>query len=228
MFKIIDKKQFSDGELIFHEGERSEEVFQVLSGAVVIVKEAAGRSLLVEVLRNGDIFGEMAFISSSPRTASAKAVGNTEVAVVDRNVLEDELSQVSPGLQFLFECLANRLKKTTDSAAGISLVRKDPRVSKTWFVVMEHGDVELSAYSHNASLGGLYVKTPSPLPRGERLAVNLQLPDGAEPLHILCEVAWSRSRTTDPEENPLGMGVKFLNMSREDYDRLAKALAQEA
>ncbi|MEW5733515.1 MAG: cyclic nucleotide-binding domain-containing protein [Thermodesulfobacteriota bacterium] len=227
MFKILGEKTYDDGEIIFHEGETSEDVYQVVSGAVVIVKDVAGRSLIVEVLRSGDIFGEMAFISNSPRTATAKAVGDTVIAVVDRTVLEDELASVSPALQVLFECLAMRLKKTTDSAAGITMVRKDPRVSKTWFVVMEHGDIQLSAYSHNASLGGLYIKTPTPLPRGERLSVNLMLPDGHEALHILCEVAWSRTRTSDPENSPLGMGVKFLNMSREDYDRLKRALAVE-
>ncbi len=225
MFHIIREENYQDGEVIFKEGESGDEVYRVLSGAVVVTKEVGGRSLTIEVLREGEIFGEMAFITDTPRSASAKALGPTTVGVLDSNRLEDELSTVSQGLYQLFECLTLRLKKTTDAVAGVSLVRKDPRVSKTWFLIYEHGEMHLEAYSHNASCGGLYIKTPTPLARGERFSLNLHLPgDSEKEMKITCEVAWTRKRTDDHENFPLGMGVKFLDLTQEQYQRLKKAL----
>ncbi|MBI5843929.1 MAG: cyclic nucleotide-binding domain-containing protein [Deltaproteobacteria bacterium] len=224
MYRIIGEESFADGEVIFAEGSLGRDIYRVKTGAVVICKDVGGRSLILEVLRVGEIFGEMAFISDSPRSATARAVGHTVLSVLDRKQLEDEINGLSPELYQLFECLTLRLKKTTDAAAGISLVRREPRVSKTWFVMYEHGDLHLEAYSQNASCGGLFIKTPSPLSRGERFKLNLQLPDDAGPLGLLCEVAWNRKRTDDPEQFPLGMGVKFVEMSQEDHEKLLHAL----
>ncbi len=224
MYRIIGEEAFEDGEVIFAEGSLGRDIYRVKTGAVVICKEVGGRSLILEILRAGELFGEMAFIADAPRSATARAVGRTVVSVVDRSQLEDELNGVSTELYQLFECLALRLKKTTDAAAGISLVRKEPRVSKTWFVVYEHGDMHLEAYSQNASCGGLFIKTPTPLSRGERFNLNLQLPDQPEPLKVFCEVAWNRKRTDDAEHFPLGMGVRFVEMAQADHDKLRLAL----
>lgn len=227
MFHIIREESYQDGEIIFKEGESADEVYRVLSGAVVVTKEVGGRSLTIEVLREGEIFGEMAFITDMPRSASARALGATRVGVLDSQKLEDELSTVSQDLYQLFECLTLRLKKTTDAVAGVSLVRKEPRVSKTWFLMYEHGDMHLEAYSHNASCGGLYIKTPTPLARGERFSLNLHLPgDSQDDMKITCEVAWTRKRTDDHENFPLGMGVKFLDLAQDQYERLKRALEQ--
>lgn len=224
MFPIIEKKRFDDGERIFSEGDPGSEVFRVLSGAVVITKEVGGRSLILEVLRTGEIFGEMAFLAESTRTASASALGSTVIGTVDLQSLVGELDSVSQGLYQLFECLALRLKKTTDAAAGINLVRKEPRASVTWPVDCEKKDRTLTAATHNASLAGLFIQCPEPFSRGERFKAVLTLPKEKKPLEIPCEVVWNREETTDPEEMPKGMGVRFLGLERNVHEKLKKAL----
>jgi len=64
------------------------------------------------------------------------------------------------------------------------------------------------------------IKTPKPLPKGEKFSLRLQLPDNPDPLNIECEVAWSRTQSDDPVHQPLGMGVKFIQISSADKKKL--------
>ncbi len=59
-----------DGEIIIREGEKSRSVFLILRGTVSVITEIGGNDLIIAKLGPGDIFGEMAFITGHPRTAT--------------------------------------------------------------------------------------------------------------------------------------------------------------
>lgn len=67
---------YAAGEVIFAAGERGNTMYLVRSGVVVI--ERGGKVL--ETLESGGIFGEMALIDGSPRSATAKAKTDCIVA----------------------------------------------------------------------------------------------------------------------------------------------------
>lgn len=67
---------YAAGEVIFAAGERGNTMYLVRSGEVVI--ERGGKVL--ETLESGGIFGEMALIDGSPRSATAKAKTDCIVA----------------------------------------------------------------------------------------------------------------------------------------------------
>ena len=52
----------------------------------------------------------------------------------------------------------------------------------------------MNAYSANISSGGLFIKTDSPLPVGEPLSLQIEMPDVAEALKLRCEVVWKREK----------------------------------
>jgi CRP/FNR family transcriptional regulator, cyclic AMP receptor protein len=70
----IPTREYKAGETIFHEGDPGEEFFVIQRGRVRI--EVGNR--LLETLGPNEIFGEMALIDASPRSASA--VAETDVA----------------------------------------------------------------------------------------------------------------------------------------------------
>ena len=65
-------RDYSAGELIFSEGQDGGEMFLIKEGEVAIRKG----DRILDALSAGDIFGEMALISSEPRSASAVAFTN--------------------------------------------------------------------------------------------------------------------------------------------------------
>lgn len=68
-------KVFSDGEMIFCEHEPGEELYIIKEGKVEIYKSSSGEEILLSVLGEGDIFGELSIVSHKPRSASALAAG---------------------------------------------------------------------------------------------------------------------------------------------------------
>ncbi|MBW2192472.1 MAG: hypothetical protein JRF27_01665 [Deltaproteobacteria bacterium] len=62
-----------------------------------------------------------------------------------------------------------------------------------------------------------------PLPERERFFLKLRLPDVLETIKIGCEVAWNRAETDDPAKPP-GMGIKFIQISQPDMQRLKETL----
>jgi CRP/FNR family transcriptional regulator, cyclic AMP receptor protein len=72
----VPTRDFKAGETIFREGDRGAELFVIQRGRVRIL---SGNRLL-ETLGENEIFGEMALIDDSPRSASAVAEDNVTVA----------------------------------------------------------------------------------------------------------------------------------------------------
>lgn len=105
----MHRATFQPGEFIFREGDESRDAYWVLSGQVEIsIDTPQGRSVLT-ILEEGEIFGEMGMIDDLPRAASARALAETEVDVVNERdfhyeVLRDE-ARLLPYLDALFERL---------------------------------------------------------------------------------------------------------------------------
>ena len=73
---------FTDGEYIFREGESAKFAYIVKSGEVEITKiTSVGEDILASI-NNPVLFGEMALIDGSPRSAGARAKGDTVVTEV--------------------------------------------------------------------------------------------------------------------------------------------------
>jgi CRP/FNR family cyclic AMP-dependent transcriptional regulator len=70
--------RFAPGDVIFGEGDAGDKMFVIRSGEVVI--EKGGK--VIETLPPGSIFGEMALIDGSPRSATARAKTACEVAPI--------------------------------------------------------------------------------------------------------------------------------------------------
>lgn len=80
------------GELVFKEGDPGDKFFIVQSGSVEILKDKAGSEPdRLAVKRAGDSFGEMALLTDAPRSATVRAVEQTNLLVVSRDQFEELL-----------------------------------------------------------------------------------------------------------------------------------------
>ena len=68
--------------MFFCEAEPGDELFIIKKGSVKITKIIDQNEVLLAVLKEGDIFGEMALLENKPRTASAVAYEECEVMAV--------------------------------------------------------------------------------------------------------------------------------------------------
>jgi CRP/FNR family transcriptional regulator, cyclic AMP receptor protein len=121
MYQIATEETFQDGQIIFDEGSSGDWVYMIDSGAVELSKKVEGTKVVIEILKPGDIFGELAFIAHVPRTATARAVGDTTVGIIDRTFLDHEYNKLSQHFQLILRTLALRLKATTEAIANCKI-----------------------------------------------------------------------------------------------------------
>jgi NTE family protein len=85
------------GELICRQGEPGDEMYVVVRGRIKLTVERGTEGFqLLDYLGPGDHFGEMALLIERPRSATATAVLETELLVLERTAFDNLLKQV-PG-----------------------------------------------------------------------------------------------------------------------------------
>ena len=107
--KIVGETvNFPDGGVVFIKGDRGIAAYMVRSGTVEI--REAGR--VVETMVRGEIFGEMALIDAEPRSASAVAVGPTELAVIDKDAFHKLVREDPDFALGVMRLMSRRLRAT--------------------------------------------------------------------------------------------------------------------
>ncbi len=75
---------FEDKDVIFLEHEIGNNLYIIQNGEVKILKVVNNQEILLNVLRTGDIFGEMAILENKPRNATAMASGKVLLMSISR------------------------------------------------------------------------------------------------------------------------------------------------
>jgi CRP-like cAMP-binding protein len=104
-------KAYSDGDVIFQEGEEGDRMYVVQSGRVRITKKSPAGELPIAILEKGEIFGEMALFDRLPRSATATAIGDTRILGIDKQKLFQTIDR-DPTLVFrLIESMSSRIRR---------------------------------------------------------------------------------------------------------------------
>jgi CRP/FNR family transcriptional regulator len=100
---------FADGQMIFCEYEPGEELYVIKTGKVEILKVTPPEEILLSILREGDIFGELSIVSSSPRSATAVAAGETQLLPVSRESLPSVFGKSPATVAKILAALSQRI-----------------------------------------------------------------------------------------------------------------------
>lgn len=116
--------RYPGGTIIFKEGDKGNKCFIILSGRVELYKKmetvisdadtVAERDIPLNIIGKGDIFGEMAMLEGKPRSASARALTDTEMLALDKDAFLN-LIQTQPQISFsLLKTMSERLRVTSE------------------------------------------------------------------------------------------------------------------
>ena len=125
MFQIASYETYQNGQIIFKEGSNGDWFYVVDEGGIEISKNVDGQRIVVETLKEGDVFGELAYIDKEPRSATATAKGKTVVGVVDRDFFDNEFNKISADFQKILRTVAFRLRKVTQVSVDAQKVKGD-------------------------------------------------------------------------------------------------------
>ncbi len=85
---VVDELTVPEGHTLFHAGDPGDSLFIVRVGEIeLFIKDTAGQKIVLTTAEQGDMFGELAMLDTGPRTATAMALTDCEVLVLDRDDL---------------------------------------------------------------------------------------------------------------------------------------------
>jgi CRP-like cAMP-binding protein len=104
----------------------------VLAGSVkVSVASAEGKDIVLNVFREGDVFGEIALLDGRPRTADATTMSDCELIVIERRDFVPFLSGHPDVMLKFIEILCSRLRHTSEQVQDITFLNLPTRLAKT-------------------------------------------------------------------------------------------------
>ncbi len=117
--KAFRRVNFTPNQLIFDEGETSDEAYLIRSGKVEIrigVRSDAPRVLAV--IGKGQVFGEMALFDNRPRVAAAVAVEPTEATAIARDEFQQRVADMDPAIRGVVLLMVERMRGMVEDVAG--------------------------------------------------------------------------------------------------------------
>lgn len=127
--RIAQEEHHKKGTKIFRHGDPGEKLYLILNGRVRISREVPGMGEeALAILGPGQMFGEMALLDESPRSADANVHENCELLAVPRDGF-DELLFVNKELAYevlwsIVQMLVARLRETNDKLTFLSTSNK--------------------------------------------------------------------------------------------------------
>ena len=119
---VVDEEDFSDGEEIVKEGKHGSWIWVVLEGTVEIIRDTPKGPLRLLRIGDGSFVGSVSalLIGGNVRSASAVAVGNVQLGVLDAQRLSGEFVRMLPELREILTSYDRRLKSVTDFAVDLA------------------------------------------------------------------------------------------------------------
>ena len=110
--KQVDVLEFKSGEVVFHEGDPGDSLYLVGEGSVKISKEdRGGREQVLDYIKPGNFFGEMALLEGKPRSAMATAAEPTLLGAVKEETFQHLLELAPSRLHMNFlRSISERLR----------------------------------------------------------------------------------------------------------------------
>jgi CRP/FNR family transcriptional regulator, cyclic AMP receptor protein len=124
-------RRVARGTTIFQKGDPGNGLIGILKGTVKIsVASADGRDIVLNIFREGDLFGEIALLDGRPRTADATAMSDCELIVIERRDFVPFLHD-NPDVTLKFiEILCSRLRHTSEQVQDVTFLNLPTRLAK--------------------------------------------------------------------------------------------------
>lgn len=101
------------GKFLMREGEESSTMYLLIKGKLEVLKRKGDVEKPIGQINEGDLVGEISFLDNSPRSASVRALKNSEVFAIPRANFQEVFSSLPEWYKVLHKTIVERLRKTT-------------------------------------------------------------------------------------------------------------------
>lgn len=133
-------KTIKSGMHLFHQNDRSRELYIIQSGTIKIYRISNGREIELATLGKGAVLGEMALIDGKPRSASAKAISDCEVIRIDADTFHEKIKDVPSWFMSIIKMTSNKIRQANCRLQNISSGHQGAKIIITLFYLFKHFD----------------------------------------------------------------------------------------
>ncbi len=140
-------KEYRPNQIIFCEHEPGNNFYLIQSGQVKLSKVVGEREKTIDMLTDGDIFGEMAILEEAPRSATAMAVGPVKTLAFNKDGFES-MMKGNPQLAIkLLKVFSKRIFEAKRRLQILNFDDSEARVVDTLLMLAEqkgvtHNEIE--------------------------------------------------------------------------------------
>jgi uncharacterized membrane protein len=112
---MVDEKRLPSGQTLFQAGDPGDSLFIVREGQIeLFIKDTAGQRIVLHTAESGDMFGELAMLDSGARTATAVALTESVLLVLDREDLVMLFQRIPEAALHMLAALTSMTRKADE------------------------------------------------------------------------------------------------------------------
>ena len=136
--------------ILFRKNDPGTSMLLVSQGRVKVCTHSEdGKELVLNMFGPGDVFGEVALLDGSPRTADAVTIDDCELLVLDRRDFIPFLLEHSDASVRMLEVMTHRLRRTTQLLEDVAFCEGPSRLARRF--------VHLAEFSGRQVENGIFV-----------------------------------------------------------------------
>ena len=114
--KVQNRKIISAETVLFREGDIANTAYLLKKGRVEIwIDKKGGQEgkLVLTIIKPNQIFGELALVDGSPRSANATVMTESEVVLISKHALELQIEKLDEFMKFWVKHLTKQVRSLT-------------------------------------------------------------------------------------------------------------------
>jgi CRP-like cAMP-binding protein len=157
----MEKARFTAGDVILSEGEDGNSAYLIVSGSVEVIVGEGAKAKTVATLKDGEVFGEMSLLEPGPRSATVRAVTDTECAVTSYDDFMASIRQNPEQAIEFMKTLVLRLRKMNEMMASLDPGKRGlVNVFRDWLTSLDPTDETLSEEERERRLDAITYTMP--------------------------------------------------------------------
>lgn len=119
---LVNKKTYTQGELIYLQGDIGKNLYILESGQAKIYKTGKqGREYILHLLKEGQFFGELVLFKDEKLSTNAQAITDCMICTIRKEELEKVIKKDIEIAQSIIKALSSRLKKAENMIESLAL-----------------------------------------------------------------------------------------------------------
>ncbi len=117
--RVLDRRVLYPGDILIREGDYGDSAYYIQSGQFGVYKLAGQEEMLITILPDNSVVGEMALIDNGLRSATVRCLQTATVIVVNRTTFEGKMERIDPFMRALLEMFSQKIRRLNDDYCDI-------------------------------------------------------------------------------------------------------------